>query len=480
MKQYRKKIAAAILAYLILVLLLMLSEQRAGGPIHSFGDAVWYSLVTLTTVGYGDLYPITAAGKAIGSIFVLLSLGFLAFVVGAAIALLTGQWLPKVQLMIHRRKQWWVFSEKNDASEALAADLLKNHPNSLPVFCGADGKGKGIHTCLTAEEILSDKNLAGGARAVFLISEDEVRNRSEAAALESRHTALYCRGEWADNAGHTVFFSAAEACARDYWQRFPAEMTEKDIVLLGCGEFARSILDQAILANCMTPFHTLTYHMAGNWQTYLRYHHKLDQCFSINCQEAGRDALIFCETDPDPVMLSRADRVILCGDDPAENARTAHRIGKWLVLTGKLHVLTSDVSVPGESFGSVPMLFTEAAVMKQVQDAAAKAMHETYRKRHGGPGWEELSPFMRASNRAVADHLPMKKRLLSGSSREQRRRNEHDRWMRFHALYNWTYDAQRDNDLRHHPSMQPFEQLSEAERAKDDYAWEGLSDTHMQ
>ena len=80
------------------------------------------------------------------------------------------------------------------------------------------------------------------------------------------------------------------------------------------------------------------------------------------------------------------------------------------------------------------------------------------------------------SNRAVADHLLMKKQLFPGSTLEQRRRNEHDRWMRFHALYNWTYDAERDNNLRRHPSMLPFEQLSEAEQAKDDYAWKSLSE----
>jgi len=479
MKQYGKRIAAAILAYLVLVLLLMLSEQKAGGSIHSFGDAMWYSLVTLTTVGYGDLFPVTAAGKAIGSVFVLLSLGFLAFVVGAVLSLLTGKWLPKLRLWCNRRKQWWIFSERNAASEALAADLLKHHPDSFTVFCdnnGKDNNNKGISTHLTPKELLRDKALSGGRRTVFLISEDEERNRSEAAVLNPNDAVLYCRGGETDSAGRIVFFSSAEACARDYWQRFPVDRTEKNIVLLGCGQFAQAIADQAILANCMTPFHTLTYHLSGDWQTYCQYHHELTQCFSISSMEDGKDALIFHKEELDPMVLSQADRIILCSDDSAENARKVHQLRKWFVLTGKLHVLTEDASVPGERFGNMAALFTEALVMKQEQDAAARAMHETYRNHHGGPGWEELTSFARASNRAVADHLPMKKRLLSGSTQEQRRRNEHDRWMRFHALYNWTYDAKRDNNLRHHPSMLPFEQLSEAEQAKDDYAWKSLSE----
>ena len=49
--------------------------------IHNLADAYWYSLVTLTTVGYGDFYPITFWGRFIGILFVLGSLGILGFIV---------------------------------------------------------------------------------------------------------------------------------------------------------------------------------------------------------------------------------------------------------------------------------------------------------------------------------------------------------------------------------------------------------------
>jgi voltage-gated potassium channel len=45
--------------------------------IKNFFDAIWWSLVTITTVGYGDLYPVTFWGRIIGIIFILL--GFIAF-----------------------------------------------------------------------------------------------------------------------------------------------------------------------------------------------------------------------------------------------------------------------------------------------------------------------------------------------------------------------------------------------------------------
>ncbi len=46
-------------------------ERGRGGPIQSFGDALWWAVTTITTVGYGDMYPVTTAGRfiAVGLMF---------------------------------------------------------------------------------------------------------------------------------------------------------------------------------------------------------------------------------------------------------------------------------------------------------------------------------------------------------------------------------------------------------------------------
>ena len=66
MSRSAKLILRALIAFVIIVILLTISECRASGStIHNLWDALWYALITLTTVGYGDLYPVTPAGRLI-------------------------------------------------------------------------------------------------------------------------------------------------------------------------------------------------------------------------------------------------------------------------------------------------------------------------------------------------------------------------------------------------------------------------------
>ena len=78
-KPYLLLIASLLLVILCNFLLIHFESAEPEGSITTMGEAFWYMIVTLTTVGYGDLYPVSTGGKAIGYIYVFSSLGVLGF-----------------------------------------------------------------------------------------------------------------------------------------------------------------------------------------------------------------------------------------------------------------------------------------------------------------------------------------------------------------------------------------------------------------
>ncbi len=82
----RSKSAEFMIAGTIMFVLLILSASLAYFAEHeaqpqafsSIPAALWWGIMTMTTVGYGDVYPITTAGKFIAAFFAALGIGFFA------------------------------------------------------------------------------------------------------------------------------------------------------------------------------------------------------------------------------------------------------------------------------------------------------------------------------------------------------------------------------------------------------------------
>ena len=78
----RAQSALLLATFLVIVIMevgsiLVVAAER-GAPnanITTGGDALWWSLVSVTTVGYGDKFPVTALGRLIGSVMLITGVG---------------------------------------------------------------------------------------------------------------------------------------------------------------------------------------------------------------------------------------------------------------------------------------------------------------------------------------------------------------------------------------------------------------------
>ena len=79
----KKLLYIGVVLYLALIYTIALIEKSdPNANIKSVTDAIWYTVVTLTTVGYGDFYPVTMPGKILGLFIILGSLGILGYLIG--------------------------------------------------------------------------------------------------------------------------------------------------------------------------------------------------------------------------------------------------------------------------------------------------------------------------------------------------------------------------------------------------------------
>ena len=502
-----------IMIYISLLSLLCFSERTAGNAtIHTFGDALWYSLVTLTTVGYGDLTPVTPLGHAVGIIFLLLSAGIMITLFGAVISFIASEGLPLLMLGFQREKNWYYFADYSIESNTLAANIYKEDPDAVIIY--GEKRDDQIefpdHPCLfisvSPARIVARKKGIGSNCKIFLMKENDIGVNSRAIDLHKLPVEVYARTTNGQDhlSGNINFFHSYDCCARQYWRSRPLLSQENTIVLIGFGNYGRCILERAILTNIISVNQHVAYHIFGYSKEFLAMHSHLQEIFSLGEESEKMDSLIFHDEfwENYHKLLEMADRIIICPDDEPEGWNIFWRLHKYYKLSGQIH-LHSNRKAPGVSyFGTNEDIYTPNQIMRTSLNQAAITINEIFRKSVSYPtlSWDELDDFHRESKITAADHILMKIRILlkdetitdfnadtverayqkycetriEESVQDMYRRLDHLRWLRFYTFYNWTYGPARNDAARQHPMLCSYAELTAEQKKERDAAWELL------
>ncbi len=77
--------SAAMLVFVGALAVLDVEQSAPDAKILTFGDALWWAMTTITTVGYGDMYPVTPIGRMVAAALMMSGIAVLG-VVTASIA----------------------------------------------------------------------------------------------------------------------------------------------------------------------------------------------------------------------------------------------------------------------------------------------------------------------------------------------------------------------------------------------------------
>ena len=72
-------------------LALAFEHEQEGASLNDFGDALWWAIVTCTTVGYGDHYPVTTGGKFVAVTLMIVGIAGLSMLTASVAALFVTQ-----------------------------------------------------------------------------------------------------------------------------------------------------------------------------------------------------------------------------------------------------------------------------------------------------------------------------------------------------------------------------------------------------
>jgi len=94
-------------------------RHQAGSNIHNYGDGLWWAIVTVTTVGYGDKYPVTALGRGVAVVLMVVGVSLIGVLTATVASYFVGQ---------EKEDRIVKLDKRLDHIETLLADIVRLLP----------------------------------------------------------------------------------------------------------------------------------------------------------------------------------------------------------------------------------------------------------------------------------------------------------------------------------------------------------------
>ena len=507
-----KRLALVLLMVILVSLSIFIVENAAKNEgFNNIFDAIWYMLVTLSTVGYGDIYPKTIIGRLLASVLVILTPVILIYILNVIWDLLAGNII--LRLYLSKKNHWYIFDELNNESKRVIDSVLLNKNNDYIVVCKSVNK----EVEYLSNEYIDNKKVfnidleysyfikKNSEVKIFLISKgNDADKLAKAKSIESKvhelnkNVNIYVTSnmhfDYISNNIHV--FNVHKAIAQSLINEFNKEFKDENIILAGEGEIFEYIFENLIINNVYNNNQMNEYYIVENSENFKKKHYKILDYINNTEKESFRDKIILINDLYDRTILGKANTILLCYEDN-KNIEILNDINKYFNNHANIYIKYSnniDIQIDRiKFFGNNEEIFTYDKIVNESLYDNAKKLNDKYKKMYGGKGWEELESFKKESNIASCNHLNVKMRIVdemtsnkedsyinkyNNLSKEEKFKLyeiEHERWSRFHYIYNWEYAEKRNDADRKHNLLVPFYKLSEEDKVKNEQSYMPLS-----
>jgi voltage-gated potassium channel len=87
----RKAVGLIVGVATVLAVTAAVLERLIDPAFNTLGEAIWFAVVTVTTVGYGDYVPESSAGRVVASALMLTGLGLIPLITSVVVSILVSQ-----------------------------------------------------------------------------------------------------------------------------------------------------------------------------------------------------------------------------------------------------------------------------------------------------------------------------------------------------------------------------------------------------